>query len=102
MLARSASGTAWSTLQQFALQQVADLLDGTAVGLVDEQVQPASPVVIAAHRVIKAQDVRSRTQPPGRVPQPGHGPGQHGGDHIGVELPGELTPVRDMVIHPAS
>jgi hypothetical protein len=58
--------------------------------------------VVAAHRIIEAQDVRSRAQPPGRVPQPGHGPGEDGGDQFGVELPGEITPVRDPVIHLAS
>jgi hypothetical protein len=59
------------------------------VRVVDEQGQPAAPVVVAAGLVVEAEHVRAGAQPPSRVPQARRLPGEQRRDEVAVERLGE-------------
>ena len=58
--------------------------------------------MIAAHRIIKAQDVGSRTEPPSRIPEPGHRLSQQWLHNIGMKLPGQFPAGQDWIAHGTS
>ena len=58
--------------------------------------------MIAAHRVIKAKDVRPRTEPPRRIAETGHRPGQQWLHDVGMKLPGQLRTGQDWISHETS
>ncbi len=54
-------------------------------GEIDEQGQPAAPVVVPARRVVQAEDVRARAEPTGRVAQARELTAQEAGDDVVME-----------------
>jgi len=58
--------------------------------------------MIAAHRIIKAQDVGPRTEPPSGIPEPGHRLSQQWLHHIGMKLPGQFCTGQDWITHGTS
>jgi hypothetical protein len=75
---------------QCSLQQRVELRDGRALLFVDEQRQPAAPVVVTTHGVIKAWHIGPGAQPGCGVPQSGQLTIDKGSHNVSVKRPGDF------------
>jgi hypothetical protein len=69
---------------------------------VDEQRQPAPPVVVATARVVQPEHVGAGPEPRRGVPEPGHGPAQQRGHGVGEERAGQLGSAQTVIAHGGS